>query len=72
MVNGIQHYDYISANYGLACTADASFISEDGVLANAELFASVAHEQLYRDPWRTDYERASLIAEISGITKYSA
>ncbi len=70
IVNGRRHYDYVSANHGLACTADASFIGADGALPNAALFESLAHEPLYRDPWRTDYERAALLAEVKGVTRY--
>ncbi len=70
LIAGRTYYDYVCANHGLACTADASFIDEAGAAANAELFARIAPEPVYRDPWRTDYERASLLAEVAGITRY--
>lgn len=71
VIRGERYFDYISANHGLACTADASFIEETGVLANAELSASMVHEPVYRHPWRTDYERAAFLAEVAAITSYA-
>lgn len=70
LVMGQRQYDFACANYGFECTCDASFTSEAGVAANADVLTRIAHEPVYRDPWRTDYERASLLAEVSGITCY--
>ncbi|MGI4797358.1 MAG: glycosyltransferase family 2 protein [Janthinobacterium lividum] len=70
LVDGNRRYDFICANHGLACTCDASFEDKASVIANAELLARLAHEPVYRDPWRTDYERTSLLGEVAAITRY--
>lgn len=63
-------YDFICANHGIKCNADASYHDEVALAANGELRAQMIHEPLYRDPWRTDYERKCLLSEFANITKY--